>query len=163
MEQPTIREGVAGEGAIEEAMQFVCFKLASEEYAVPIIEVQEVIRIQKITPLPQTPKFCLGVINLRGNVISVFDMRKKMKLGEKQFDGTMKIIVARVEEEVFSMVVDEILENVKLEPRQIDVAPAVKMKVEKDCIAGIGELEGRMITILNLKKVHQDIKNEMTR
>ncbi len=145
----------------QEVLQFVCFRLANEEYAVKIIDVQEVIRIHKITPLPQVQDFCLGVINLRGNVISVFDMRKKLHLPVKEFDIKTKIIVARVENETFSMIVDEILENIKLENHQIDSAPAIKMKIDKECVAGIGELEGRMITILNLKRLLDDIKKVM--
>ncbi len=141
--------------------QLVCFRLANEEYAVPITDIQEVIRIQKIAPLPQVPAFCLGVINLRGSVISVFDMRKKLHLPDKGFDENTKIIVASVDDVVFSMVVDEILENIKLEPSQVDKAPTIKMKIDKECVAGLGELDGRMITILDLKKVHQDIRKQI--
>lgn len=144
-----------------DSTQFVCFKLATEEYAVKIIDIQEVIRIGHITRIPQVPPFSLGVINLRGNIVSVFDLRSKLKLQQKPFDNNTKIIIANVEGEVFSFIVDQILENITLENSQIDSAPSVKMAVDKECVAGLGELEGRMITILNLKKVHEDVKKEM--
>lgn len=144
-----------------DATQFVCFKLADEEYAVRITDIQEVIRIGHITRIPQVPAFSLGVINLRGNIVSVFDLRSKLKLRKKQFDNNTKIIIANVEGEVFSFIVDQILENITLENSQIDSAPSVGMSIDKDSVAGLGELEGRMITILNLKKVHEDIKKEM--
>lgn len=141
--------------------QFVCFKLANEEYAVKIIDIQEVIRIGHITRIPQVPPFSLGVINLRGNIVSVFDLRSKLKLQQKPFDNNTKVIIANVDGEVFSFVVDQILENITLDSSQIDSAPSVKMAIDKECVAGLGELEGRMITILNLKKVHEDVKKEM--
>ena len=146
---------------IDSTVQLVCFKLADEEYAVSITDIQEVIRIGKITHIPQTPAFALGVINLRGNIVSVFDLRVRLKLAAKPFDHGTKIIVANVEGEVFSFIADEILENVTLDNSQIDMAPSVKMNIDQECVAGLGELEGRMITILNLKKVHEDIKKEM--
>jgi purine-binding chemotaxis protein CheW len=145
----------------ESMVQLVCFKLADEEYAVRIIDIQEVIRVGHITPIPQVPPFALGVINLRGNIVSVFDLRSKLRLQQKEFNHSTKIIVANVEGEVFSFIVDEILENVTLDASQIDSAPDVKMTIDKDCVAGLGELQGRMITILNLKKVHETIKKEM--
>ena len=146
---------------LETTVQLVCFKLADEEYAVKITDIQEVIRIGHITHIPQTPSFSLGVINLRGNIVSVFDLRAKLKLPQKAFDNNTKIIVANVEGEVFSFVVDEILENVTLEHNQIDATPSIKITIDRECVAGLGELEGRMITILNLKRVHEDVKKEM--
>lgn len=144
-----------------ERQQLVCFKLADEEYAIKITDIQEVIRVQRITPLPQMPEFVLGVINLRGYVISVFDLRKKLHLPAKGFDNKTKIVVAKIDERMFSMIVDEILENVTLEQNQIDPAPTVKMKINRECVLGLGELEGRMITILNLEKIHEEVSAEI--
>ncbi len=144
-----------------ERQQLVCFKLADEEYAIKITDIQEVIRVQRITPLPQMPEFVLGVINLRGYVISVFDLRKKLHLPAKNFDNKTKIVVAKIEERMFSMIVDEILENVTLEQDRIDPAPTVKMKINRECVLGLGELEGRMITILNLEKIHEEVSTEL--
>lgn len=141
--------------------QFVCFKLAEEEYAVNITEIQEVIRTQTVTHVPQMPPFTLGIINVRGSVIPLFDLRKKLHLAAKAFDGNTKIVIARVDNETFSFIVDEILENVKLEDSQIDPAPTVRMKVERECISGLGKLDRRMISILNLSKIHEGIKKEI--
>ncbi len=141
--------------------QLVCFKIADEEYAIKITDIQEVVRVPKITPLPQVPDFVLGVINLRGYVITVFDLRKKLHLPAKAFDNKTKIVVAKIKETMFSMIVDEILENTTLDQSQIDPAPSVKMKIPRDCVSGLGELEGRMITILNLDKIHEEIRTEL--
>ena len=145
----------------DQVYQLVCFKLADEEYAVKITDIQEVVRIQGITFIPQVPDFTLGVVNLRGNVIPVLDLRKKLHLEERPFDDKTKIMVARVEGVVFGMVIDEILENIKLEGSQIDPAPAVKMKIERECVLGLGELDGRMIIILDLAKIHEGVRKEI--
>lgn len=141
--------------------QLVCFKLAEEEYAININDIQEVIGVQEITHIPQMPEFVLGVANLRGYVVSVFDLRKKLHLDAKPFDDQTKIVFALVDGTVFGLIVDEILENVTLPESSIDPAPSVKMKISKECIFGLGELEGRMITILNLAKIQEEINSEL--
>ena len=146
---------------LDSMVQLVCFKLGSEEYAVKIVDIQEVIRVRPITHIPQTPAFALGVINLRGNIVPVFDLRSWLKLPQKKFDHDTKIIIADVGGNVFSFVVDEVSENITLASSQIDAAPTVKMTVNKECVSGLGELEGRMITILNFNKVQEEIKKEM--
>ena len=157
-----MEEGPEQSVSADSMVHLVCFKLADEEYAVKITEIQEVIRARHITHIPQTPVFALGVINLRGNIVTVFDLRLWLKLPRKEFDLDTKIIIADAGGgQVFSFVVDAVLENVTLENSQIDPAPAVRMTMIKECVEGLGELEGRMITILNLKKVHEGIKKEM--
>jgi len=143
-------------------IQLVCFKLADEEYALKITDIHEVIRLKAITHIPQTPAFALGVINLRGSIIAVFDLRFWLKRPCRPFDHDTRIIVASVDGgQIFSFVVDAVSENMTLEHAQIDPAPLVKLSVDKECVDGLGELQGRMITILNLKKVHDGFKKEM--
>ncbi len=136
-------------------IQLVCFKLADEEYGVDIKGVQEVIRPQRITPVPQMPDFVLGIINIRGNIIPVFDLRKKFDLPEKDFDDNTKFLVAKVNNSVISFVVDEILDNVKIEENNIDSTPVVKMNIPKDCVKGIGLIDKRMIVIIDIEKINE--------
>ncbi len=145
----------------DDVEQFVCFKLANEEYAVRIIDIQEVNRVQMITHIPQMPKFVLGVINIRGSVISVFDLRIKFNLADVAFSEKTKIVVAEVGSVSFSFIVDEILENIKLSKSKIDPAPSVASNIDKDCVVGIGELEGRMVTIIDLGKLQEDVIREI--
>ncbi|MBF0479440.1 MAG: chemotaxis protein CheW [Candidatus Omnitrophica bacterium] len=137
--------------------QFVCFKLAAEEYAIDISYIQEVIRVVTITQVPQMPEFCWGVINVRGNVLPVFDLRRLFHLPEKKFDAQSKFLIASIGNFIASFIVDEIVDNIKLESSAIDPTPAVKMKIDADCIKGLGELDDRMIVIINLEKVHDHI------
>ncbi|MCB0410132.1 MAG: purine-binding chemotaxis protein CheW [Candidatus Omnitrophica bacterium] len=145
----------------EKILELVCFKLAAEEYAVDITQVQEVIRIQRITPIPQMPEFTLGVINIRGTIVPVFDLRRKFQLPTKEFDGLSKILVADIRGTLISFIVDEILDNIRIESSCVDPSPTVKMNIDRDCIIGIGELENRMIIILDLDTVNDLINSEI--
>ncbi|MCA9400446.1 MAG: chemotaxis protein CheW [Candidatus Omnitrophica bacterium] len=147
--------------ATDDIQQFVCFKLSDEEYALDINIIREVIHVPSITPVPQMPEFCLGVINSRGNVIPLFDLRKKFNLPDKGFDRNSRILVAAVDNIIVSIVVDEVLDNIKFEASQIDPAPSIKMQIERECINGLGKLEGRMIVILDMIKLHEFIMTEI--
>lgn len=142
--------------------QFVCFKLASEEYAIDIQLVQEVIKVPKITLIPQMPPFCLGVINNRGAIIPVFDLRKKFQLADKVFSAETRLLVASIDNTAISLVVDRVLDNVKFNMAEVDPAPSVKMNIDRAYIQGLGELEGRMIVILDIQKMHDFIMQEIT-
>jgi purine-binding chemotaxis protein CheW len=142
-----------------EVLQLVCFKLAEEEYAVDITSVQEVIRVSALTPVPQMPDFVLGVINVRGNIIPVFDLRKEFRLPEKEVDDQSKIIILNVQSVSFGIIADHILDNVKLDKNLVDPAPEVKLRMNRECIKGLGEIGRRMIIILNLEKVNEVINS----
>lgn len=141
--------------------QFVCFKLANEEYAIDIQLIQEVIKVPKITDIPQMPPFCLGVINSRGNIIPVFDLRRKFRLPDKEFGSETRILVASIDNTVISFVVDQVLDNVKFDMNLIDPAPSVRMNIDREYIQGLGELESRMIVILDLEKMHEHMMKEI--
>ncbi len=144
-----------------EILQLVCFKLAEEEYAVDITSVQEVIRVQTITPVPQMPEFVLGVVNIRGSVVPVFDLRKKFVLNVTEFNSDTKILVVNVNNVLLSFIVDEILDNIKLDPASIDPAPNVKMQIARECVAGVGLRENRMIVILDLYRINDEINEHI--
>ncbi|MFT5207174.1 MAG: purine-binding chemotaxis protein CheW [Candidatus Omnitrophota bacterium] len=137
--------------------RLVCFKLADEEYAFDIADMKEVIRLEQITNLPQMPEFCLGVVNLRGQMLSIFDLRKKLGLNARVFNKQTRVIVTAVDSGAIGFVVDEILDHINLNESEIDPPPTVKSNIARECIKGLGRLEGRMITILQLDKIHQEI------
>lgn len=141
--------------------QFVCFKLANEEYAIDIQLIQEVVKVPKITDIPQMPSFCLGVINSRGNIIPVFDLRRKFKLPDREFTSDTRILSAHIDGTMISLVVDQVLDNVKFDMARVDPAPTIKMNIDREYIHGLGELEGRMIVILDLLKMHDHMLKEI--
>lgn len=142
-------------------IQLVCFKLGDEEYALDIMNVQEVIHLVEIMKVPQMPNFVHGVINVRGDIMPVFDLRVKFNLHVKEFTQKARIIVVMLDGEKISFIVDEILETLRIESGSIDPAPAVKMKIKRECIKGIGELIDRMIILLDIEEIHRDIKEDI--
>lgn len=142
-------------------LQLVCFKLAEEQYALDIISVHEVIRWQKITPVPQMPAFVLGVVNIRGSVVPVFDLRVKFGLPCKDFSDKTKILVVNMNGTLVSVVVDEILDNVKVPFDNVDPAPNVKLSIERECVRGLALLDERMIIILTPDKLGESINNSI--
>lgn len=145
----------------EQMVQLVCFKLADEQYGLDITQVQEVIRMQKITPVPRMPEFVLGVVNIRGTVVPVFDLRKKFSLSMKPFDDKTKIMVVVNNGVQTSFIVDEILDNVKFEESRKNPPPSVKMKIKKECLKGLAMLENRTVIIIDLDNLSDDINKSI--
>jgi len=141
-----------------EIIKLICFKLAGEEYALNVMDIQEVIRPQEITVIPQMPEHVLGVINLRGIILPQFDLRKKLQLSCREFDDNTKNVVVKIGNKCFSIIVDEIVDNISMDQSEIDPAPDVKMKISRECIKGLGKLEGRLVTILNLGNIFEEIE-----
>ncbi len=141
--------------------QYVSFRLADEEYAIDIKHIQEVIRLPKITLVPQMPNFVLGVVNIRGRIVPVFDLRRKFKLTEKETDSSTKLIVGNMDGGLVSFIIDEILDNIKLERSKIDPAPSVKNNIDRDCIDGIGVFSQRMIILINFIKINDNISRSI--
>jgi purine-binding chemotaxis protein CheW len=145
----------------EDVIQLVCFMFSNEQYAVEITGVREVIHARRVTPVPQMPDFALGVINIRGSIIPVFDLRKKFGLPEKPFDDKTKLLIVEIKGTQISFIVDEILDNVKIAKSSIDPSPHVKMNIQRECIRGLGQMENRMIIILDLRKVSESIDEDI--
>lgn len=134
-------------------LQVVAFKLAEEEYAVDILNVQEIIRILEITRVPKSPFFIEGVINLRGNVIPVIDLRKRLGLTERTNTENTRIIITKLDEITVGMVVDSVSEVLRLATASIEPPPSMLSNVDIDFIEGVGKIDERLIILLNLLKV----------
>ena len=139
-------------------LELVCFTLANEEYAVDIKHVQEVIKVPKITKIPQLPDFVLGAINIRGNIVPVFDLRRQFQLAEKLLDSQSKLLVLKLGGVFISVVADKVQENIKLDAASVDPAPEVKLRMNRACIRGLGQLGSRLLIILDIDAVNESIK-----
>ncbi len=136
----------------EEIIQLVGFTVGDEEYAVPILSIQEIIKPIDYTRVPKTPKFILGVFNLRGNVIPLIDLRKKFNIKSQEIDENTRYIVIKDGENVAGFVIDKITEAIRLNKKQIDPTPET-LKKEKSIIEGIGKRENSIITILKVDEL----------
>lgn len=133
--------------------QLVTFALGSEEYGVDIMRVQEIIRFQNVTRVPQMPAFIEGVINLRGNVIPVIDLRKRFELGNTEHTAQTRIVVINVEHKTMGIVVDAVSEVLRLAEEQIEPPPPVVAGIGHEYLLGVGKVHGRLLILLDLDQI----------
>jgi len=141
-----------GDEHVEELIQMVGFVIGEEEYAVPILSIQEIIKPLEWTRVPQTPAYVLGVFNLRGSVIPLIDLRAKFGLGAKKHTDDTRFIVMLHEDEVAGFVIDRLTEAIRFRKRDIGAAPETAMQ-DESIIDGVGKQQDRIITILKVHKL----------
>jgi purine-binding chemotaxis protein CheW len=142
---------------INETVQYLTFKLADETFALDVAKVREILEQSSITKVPQTPDFMRGVINLRGSVVPVIDMRLKFGMTATEQTVNTCIIVAEVQLEDESIVLgalaDSVQEVIEMEPQQIEAAPHIGTRLNTDFIKGMGKHDNRFVMILDIDKV----------
>lgn len=137
----------------EELLQLVSFKIGDEEFGVNILSVQEINRMSQITKVPNTPEFIEGVINLRGRIIPVIDLRVKLGMVRKEHGKNTRIVVVELKGRTIGFIVDEVSEVLRI-PKSITEAPPDMIgAVESDYITSIGKLEDRLLILLDLEKI----------
>lgn len=137
--------------------KYITFALDGEEYGIPILNVREIIGMMKITPVPRMPDFVLGVVNLRGKVIPVIDLRSRFGLNYRDFDARTPIIVGEIEADNNTMqigiVVDSVSEVIQVTNSNVEETPSFGVDVETKFILGIAKVEDGIKTLLDLDKV----------
>lgn len=133
--------------------QLVVFELAKEIYGVDISQVQEIIRFQQITKVPKVPDFIEGVINLRGNVIPVIDLRKRFDFEQIDKTNATRIIVVEVEQYTVGMVVDAVSEVVRVNENSIEPPSNIIADIDSDYLSGVCKFNDKLIILLELSKV----------
>jgi purine-binding chemotaxis protein CheW len=140
---------------MSDALQVVVFNLAEEEYAVPILDVQEIIPTGEITPFPNVADYIEGIINVRGTVATIINLAKRFSLARKD-DDTQKdkyIILTHIQKSLFGMMVDEVTEVTKIARADIKGASGIESKVHTDYISGVAVVGERVILILDFSKI----------
>ncbi|MBW4056585.1 MAG: purine-binding chemotaxis protein CheW [Proteobacteria bacterium] len=142
---------------ITETVQYLTFKLADEVFALDVAKVREILEITTITKVPQTPDFMRGVINLRGSVVPVIDMRLKFGMSATEQTVNTCIIVVEItmdgDTTVLGALADSVQEVVEMEPESIEPAPHIGTKLNTDYIKGMGKVDSRFVMILDIDKV----------
>lgn len=136
----------------DDIVQLVGFVIGEEEYAVPILTIQEIIKPIEWTRVPQTPPYVLGVFNLRGSVIPIIDLRVKFGLSAKNHNEETRVFVLKQDEEVAGFVIDRLTEAIRIKKTNIGPPPDT-IASEESMIEGVGKQEGRIITILKVNKL----------
>jgi purine-binding chemotaxis protein CheW len=134
-------------------LQLVTFKLDNEEFAVDILKVQEINKMTDITRIPNAPPFVEGVINLRGKIIPVVDLRKRLGFEGRSFGKSTRIIVVELEGMVLGFTVDSVSEVLRISESTVEPPPSLVSGMESEYIEGIGKLENRLLLLLELKEV----------
>ncbi len=139
--------------AKKEDLQVVAFCLKDEEFAIDIQQLREVLKYVNITPLPQAAEFIEGVINLRGDVIPVIDLRKRFSINDGSIDAKTRIIIVEISGSLLGLVVDQVSEVLHFPADQIQDPPKGMLGAKTDFIQGIGKKESRLIIILKPDKI----------
>lgn len=137
-------------------IQLVTFKLEEETYGVNVMQVQEVLRVTEIAPVPGAPYFVLGIINLRGNVVTVIDTRSRFGLSTTDLTDNSRIVIIEGEGQVVGILVDSVAEVVELRESQIDTAPNVGNEETARYIQGVFTREGSLLIVVDINKLLTD-------
>lgn len=137
----------------DELLQLVTFSIGEEEFGVNILKVQEIIRTMEITKVPRAPQFVEGVINLRGKVIPIIDLRSRFGLASIPEDKDTRIIVIEINNIIVGFVVDAVSEVLRIPATTVEAPPPVVAGVDSDYISGVGKLKDRLLIMLDLDKL----------
>ncbi|WP_333607831.1 chemotaxis protein CheW [Arsukibacterium sp.] len=142
--------------AADQVLQWVTFRLQEETYGINVMQVQEVLRYTEIAPVPGAPDYVLGIINLRGNVVTVIDTRARFGLASAEVTDNTRIVIIEAEKQVIGILVDSVAEVVYLKQSEIDTAPNVGTDESARFIQGVSNREGELLILVDLNKLLND-------
>ncbi|MBV6448492.1 MAG: Chemotaxis protein CheW [Nitrosomonas sp.] len=133
--------------------EFLTFRLGSEEYGIEILKVQEIRGYDAITQIANAPDFIKGVVNLRGIIVPIIDMRIKFRLGSATYDQFTVVIILNVAGRVMGIVVDGVSDVINLQAEQIRPAPELGSVIDTEYITGLGTVDERMLILIDIEKL----------
>lgn len=135
-----------------EPVQWVTFRLGNETYGINVMQVQEVLRVSEIAPVPGAPDYVIGIINLRGNVVTVVDTRMRFGLPPKEPDSASRIVIVEAAGQVIGILVDSVAEVVEFRASEIETAPNVGNEDSARHIQGVTSRDGKLLILIDLNK-----------
>ncbi len=148
MQEQTVKQSTA-----DELLQLVSFNIGDEEFGVDILKVQEINRMVEVTRVPNAPEYVDGVINLRGKVIPIIDLRRRFGMPRKEKDKNSRIIVVELAGKVLGFVVDAVSEVLRIPGSVTEPPPSIIAGIKAEYITAIGKLENRLLILLDLERV----------
>ena len=136
--------------------QYVIFKLGNEEYGVDIMNVKEISEYKQSVKVPNTPKFVDGIINLRGDITPIVNLKKRFDLDDKEVNSDTRIIVISIRNKQVGFVVDEASQVLRIREEDIEPAPDLVAGVDKKYITGVGKLQDKIVLLLDLEYILTD-------
>jgi purine-binding chemotaxis protein CheW len=134
-------------------VQFVTFRLGEEQFGVPIGAVQEIVRLPEVTPVPEAPWFVEGVINLRGRIIPVIDLGRRLRLPDRPRTRKTRILIVETDRRQVGLIVDAASEVLRLPPNAVEPPPPMISGIGVEYITGVGKLGDQLLVLLDLAKV----------
>jgi purine-binding chemotaxis protein CheW len=134
----------------ESLRKLLTFFLADEEYALDIEVIREIIKPREVTDLPRVPDFILGLISLRGIIIPIFDLKRRLKLGNAEITPASRVIICQHEDKMIGLLVDSITQVICVPEKCIEPPPAVLSGLDRDLVEGVGRFQGKMMILLHL-------------
>lgn len=142
-------------------LHLVGFRIGAETFGVPISLIHEIVRVPEITAVPDAPEFVEGVMNLRGRIVSVVDLRKRFREKAPEKSRKNRILVTELEGKMVGLIVDAASEVLKVPQGEVELPPTVFEEGELQYVTGVGKLNGRLIILIDLNKLLQ--KGELRR
>jgi len=146
----------ASSAGVEQELRWVTFRLENEKYGINVMQVQEVLRVSEIAPVPGAPDYVLGIINLRGNVVTVIDTRKRFGLMPKEMDDSTRIVIIESDEQVVGILVDSVAEVVDLRVSEMEAAPNVGTEESAKFIQGVASHDDELLILVDLNRLLTD-------
>jgi purine-binding chemotaxis protein CheW len=144
---------LATDNAVSARDEYLSFRLGEEEYAIDILRVQEIRARESVTRIANMPAFMRGVINLRGTIVPIVDLRIKFGMVEAANDSYPVTIILNIGRQVIGMVVDAVSDVVALKPGELRPAPQLSSAVEAACICGLAPVDGRMLIVVDIARL----------
>jgi len=148
-----MNRGVLVSEASNNELEVLSFRLGKEEYGISILAVQEIRGYDAVTRIANAPAFLKGVINLRGQIVPIVDMRIKFALGQAEYDAFTVVIILNIGRQVIGMVVDSVSDVVTLAPDQVRPAPSIGGGIDADHLLGLGTVGERMLILLDIERL----------
>jgi len=135
------------------AREYLTFRLDREEYGIDILKVQEIRGYEPPTRIANAPSFIKGVVNLRGTIVPIVDMRLKFNCNKAEYDSFTVVIILNLRQRIVGIVVDSVSDVMGLEPENLRAAPDIESIIDSEAVIGLGSLEDRMLILLDIEKL----------
>jgi purine-binding chemotaxis protein CheW len=149
--------GKAAESASSGAREYLTFRLDQEEYGIDILKVQEIRGYEPPTRIAHAPEFIKGVVNLRGTIIPIVDMRLKFNCSQAEYNSFTVVIILNLRNRVVGIVVDSVSDVMELAADNVKAAPDIESVIDNDCILGLGSVGERMLILLDIEKLMSSV------
>ena len=145
------------EGLATGSREYLTFRLGAEEYGIDILKVQEIRGYEPPTRIANAPEFIKGVVNLRGTIVPIVDMRLKFNCSQAKYDSFTVVIILSLRHRVVGIVVDSVSDVMEITPESIQSAPDIESVIDSSCVLGLGSVSDRMLILLDIEKLMSSV------